>query len=833
MALFNFLKPKKENEGTPVPAIEKRLEEIALAVETFLKKQKGYSLQGAVYHSSEKSHKFQPSDFRSIDDLIFLSNLLPRICNSSVQRDTIKVQIISSFLYKYTFTKTPLSDEDFYTLVKNWKDCPNDYGFRWSAARLFNTICKRIEANGINEVSKNLLLLFQTPEDKDYFSVDEQKRNERISYLLRINGGMPVDKNDEWGEQVIFIMDTLQPIEKAAWVNLFNHCIEGGEGSSPAKSWLQKTEPFLNAVGKEVFAMRLSEWLAFTGVLLQALHKEGNSYMGARHNFLRDVNHNLLKNLIWCAGLVNDTALSSSLDNYASWAYKKKPGTGPLSAKTATACMVAFSMLSFKEAVTRLMKFRNRTTNNTMINSIDKIIAAVAQKHGYAKDLVEEIGVMDFGLNISGSKTMLFGNVSCIVQLDKANNVIANWYKEGKPLKTVPAAVKSEHATAYKELKKELTELAAQVQVQKARIEGYYLQKRQWTYPDWKENYCNHPLVGAVASKLIWCFTTNAQTTTGICEGDTIVSASGEVLQGFNDETTVSLWHPINAAVEEVIAWRGYLQANEIVQPFKQGFREVYLLTDAELRTSTYSNRFAAHVLRQHQFAALTKQRGWQYHLMGNWDSHNTPTVVIPDYKMTAQYYVNAEGADEETHNGIFLYVTTDQVRFYKEGQLQELIDVPRLVFSEIMRDVDLFVGVTSIGNDPAWADNAHATHNAYWHGYSFGDLSESAKMRSSVLQSLVPRLKIRDKCTFDGKFLKVKGSLRTYKIHMGSGNILMEPNDQYLCIVPAGRSPVSNGKIYLPFEGDNLLSIIVSKALLLADDETITDETIVRQITT
>jgi hypothetical protein len=27
-----------------------------------------------------------------------------------------------------------------------------------------------------------------------------------------------------------------------------------------------------------------------------------------------------------------------------------------------------------------------------------------------------------------------------------------------------------------------------------------------------------------------------------------------------------------------------------------------------------------------------------------------------------------------------------------------------------------------------------------------------------------------------------VKGELRTYRIHLGSGNILMEPNDQYLC---------------------------------------------------
>jgi hypothetical protein len=77
-----------------------------------------------------------------------------------------------------------------------------------------------------------------------------------------------------------------------------------------------------------------------------------------------------------------------------------------------------------------------------------------------------------------------------------------------------------------------------------------------------------------------------------------------------------------------------------------------------------------------------------------------------------------------------------------------------------------------------------------------------------------------------------VRGKLRTYKIHLGSGNILMEPNDQYLCIVPA-RDPVSAGseRLFLPFEGDATLSIVLSKAFLLAADDAITDPTIVRQI--
>jgi hypothetical protein len=57
-----------------------------------------------------------------------------------------------------------------------------------------------------------------------------------------------------------------------------------------------------------------------------------------------------------------------------------------------------------------------------------------------------------------------------------------------------------------------------------------------------------------------------------------------------------------------------------------------------------------------------------------------------------------------------------------------------------------------------------------------------------------------------------------------------MEPNDQYLCIVP-GRDKDAAGKVFLPFEGDQVLALILSKALLLAKDDKIDDPTITSQI--
>jgi len=210
--------------------------------------------------------------------------------------------------------------------------------------------------------------------------------------------------------------------------------------------------------------------------------------------------------------------------------------------------------------------------------------------------------------------------------------------------------------------------------------------------------------------------------------------------------------------------------------------------------------------------------------------------LFLPEYNLKAEYWVNevnAENAFNDT--GIWHYVSTDQVRFIRlnDNMVIELLEVPRLIFSEAMRDVDLFVGVASVGNDPAWSDSGGLpAYRDYWHSYSFGDLTEVAKTRKAILGRLLPRLKISKVVEIKDKFLMVKGKLRTYKIHIGSTNILMEPNDQYLCIVPdRSQKPIITSDMFLPFEGDNGLSIILSKAILLAEDDKITDETITRQI--
>jgi hypothetical protein len=283
--------------------------------------------------------------------------------------------------------------------------------------------------------------------------------------------------------------------------------------------------------------------------------------------------------------------------------------------------------------------------------------------------------------------------------------------------------------------------------------------------------------------------------------------------------------------VAEVAAWRTHAMATGLRQPFKQAFREVYLLTPAEERTGTYSNRFAAHVLRYRQASALMRVRGWRANYLGSWDGghEGTATKEVGGGRWRASFYHELVEQDAQYQAQL---CSTDQVRFERrDGTVWEPAPVrivPAVVLSEVMRDVDLFVGVTSIAADPEWVDRGEDRFVEYWRSVAFGELTQSAELRRDALARLLPRTKIAGQVELEERYLRVRGSRRTYRIHLGSGNILMEPNDAYLCIV-AARS--RNSSLHLPFEDDAMLSTILSKAFLLAADEKITDTTILRQI--
>ncbi len=697
---------------------------------------------------------------------------------------------------------------------------------------------KHIEEQGMSPNLQNQLKEVMRYSELDQDPTSDRTMWERIKKMLATEKSpAAIEPGEAWADTALQDLQSMILDERVVWAEILHHAWSAN-GSKPSKKWLKEAERLVGQCGKQVFTDKLGKWLPLMSQP-RTQPKGRQAWEKDPTGMFSNNTAQILRGLIWMGATIDDPTVCRMLGDTAEICFKKIRDVGPRCPKVGNACLYSLSVLPGPEAVAQLSRLKTKVKHASSRRMTDKALGAVASRSGLSGAELEEISVPTFGLGSGGCSTRKLGRYTAQISVSGTGDVDLVWFQnDSKGQKSIPTEIRQEWATELKELQQAVKELRGMLPVQRDRIERLLMSERQWVMPAWRERYLNHPLIGVLSRRLIWHFRLGNRSSSGAWLDGRIVDADDRTLEWLTDPVQVRLWHPIGSSVEPVQAWRQWLDRHQVTQPFKQAHREVYILTDAEMNTATYSNRFAAHIIRQHQFAALCRERGWRYHLQGNWDSANTPTIDLSEWGLHAEFWVDQPNANmnEElaSPSGVSLYLSTDQVRFYREGIQVPLTEVPALVFSEIMRDVDLFVGVGSVGNDPTWHDRGEAGGlGVYWHDFSFGDLSASAKTRRDVLAYLLPRLKIADRCSLEDKFLVVRGHLRTYKIHLGSSNILMAPNDQYLCIVP-GRGTAARGQtdnLFLPFEGDHTLSVILSKAFLLAEDRKITDPAIANQI--
>lgn len=501
--------------------------------------------------------------------------------------------------------------------------------------------------------------------------------------------------------------------------------------------------------------------------------------------------------------------------------------------KIAGAAINALGESTDPAALQVLWLLGGRIRDRALRKQLDVAVSAAAQRHGITAAELVERSVPGHGLGPDGSLSRVIGDYTATVTIEDGRSVRLTVRRpDGRVVRSVPAALAGRFPEAAAELKALVKQVRSTLAAESRRLESALATTRTWPLRIWEQYYLRHPVTGAIARQLIWELETpSGEWITALPGPDSMTGADGQHLPALAEDTPVRLWHPAGADAAQVGLWRSAITSQQLRQPFKQAFREVYRLTPAEEETASYSNRFAAHILDYPRLYALLVQRGWQSNYLGPYDGgyDGDARTELMDGQWRAHF--RYESIDPGPGAQVAL-ASTDQVRLeHRTGdawQEMPLREVPALVFSEAMRDVDLFVSVTSIGADPEWADRGEDAYRAYWHSFASAELTPSAQVRRAALERLVPGLKIGDRCSLTDRYLVVRGRLRTYKIHIGSGNVLMEPGSTYLCIVSA-RS--LRDQVFLPFEEDGRLALILSKAFLLAEDDKISDETITRQL--
>jgi len=384
--------------------------------------------------------------------------------------------------------------------------------------------------------------------------------------------------------------------------------------------------------------------------------------------------------------------------------------------------------------------------------------------------------------------------------------------KEGRALKSVPKAVRG--TVAYTQAMDTLKQLRAQLSRFRTRLLEGFISSGEMLLADDMTTLLRLPIARALFPALIW---RNMAGDMGLLDVDEMVLIDCDG-QTYPVSDALRLAHSYDLFQAGKLAdWQHYIVHHRIVQPIKQAFRELYILTPAEKETATYSNRFMGHMVAGRMVAQLLAGRGWR---MNDHYDHATPYKQFGDMRavfrlMGVWSYLGREGAPTASNQIYFEPKDLHKKRTWRSEPFEEewlpLETIPPLIFSEVMRDADLVVSVAQQEGGQYISKEVYLVRE---------------QLITALLDDLgLPNVRV------DGHFAHITGKLADYRVHLGSAVIHIEPGN-YLCIVPA-RWGMTHEKLFLPFadEKDGKISEVISKILLLLADDKIKDESILRQI--
>lgn len=378
----------------------------------------------------------------------------------------------------------------------------------------------------------------------------------------------------------------------------------------------------------------------------------------------------------------------------------------------------------------------------------------------------------------------------CIVVDKKGENEICVT-KNGKRLKSIPARLKNnEHVLRLKEARQLLTQQyrRTRTMLEKAMEECVEFDSAEIAI------MAEHVIAGPLLRRLVLC-----------CGGFFGFYQDGKLIMGKESTPcagTVRIAHVAELYKHQRLReFQEYLFAHQIVQPFRQVFRELYLKLDEEL-PHEYTRRYTGYQIQIRQAVGALKNRGWNVSYEGGLEK--------VCYKQDAVVHLYAD-ADWFSPSDIEA-PSIDYVAFAhrKNGAPVLIENLDDVVFSEVMRDVDLAVSLSFVGGvDPVTS-------------------TSTIELRQAIITCTCQMMKLNN-VRVEGHFAHITGKYNDYSVHLGSG-VIHQKAGGAIHMIPVWSG--QRGKVYLPFlDEDPLTAQIVTKVVMLAEDTSIKDPEILRQI--
>lgn len=365
-------------------------------------------------------------------------------------------------------------------------------------------------------------------------------------------------------------------------------------------------------------------------------------------------------------------------------------------------------------------------------------------------------------------------------------------------LNSLPAAVRAD--PAYAEVRRARAELQRSYRYFRRRLEAAMVEGHRFSGRE-LGLLLRNPIVRSLLSRLIL-----------LADDEPYLWQAADPLEESPPDAVtraafVSIAHPVGLLCRSALDhWQERIASAHIPQPFKQAFREIYLLGEGEGQ-ALECPRFSGRPLIARRAFALLRARGYS-------PRRGVALKEWPRAGLRAHLRWAAPGedagrllADEQAVES----VTSGSLWFARDdGTPLPLGAVPPVVLSETLRDADLVASRAAAGEL----------------GFSS---EETLRMRAAIVRYLARALGLTNiYVSDDSPHVLIEGRRDTYRVHLGSGSVLLESSRRSLDL---GAVRSQQLETLVSESMDSTTSRIIAIIGALAHDHQISDPAFLRQL--
>ena len=377
-------------------------------------------------------------------------------------------------------------------------------------------------------------------------------------------------------------------------------------------------------------------------------------------------------------------------------------------------CKSLLQMLAWvdhPQAIQVILSIAARFRTKGIQKEAARLADQLAERRGWTREEMMDRTVPTAGFDATGTQVLDYGERQFTARLQEDFSILLT-NSDGKAIKALPDAAKSEDPEEVKAVKKDFSaarkELKSVLKLQTQRLYEAMCTEREWPVSEWRHFLLAHPLVGRCCQRLVWIYRPpdGGEITFRPLQDLSLTDVEDEAVV-LGNEGTVQLAHPVLLENDCLAAWRTHLADYEVPPLFDQLSHDPISLSTEKLEANALED-FRGHMLSTFQLRGRCGKRGYTRGEVLDAGSFTTYHKTFPGLGIQAVVEFTGSTLPEEDRSAALVSLYFTKFRpgegggsIYAQRALK-LSAVPRVLLSECWHDLR-FMAEAGSGFDPDW----------------------------------------------------------------------------------------------------------------------------------